>query len=193
MTRITRMRRAVRALHDERGLTLVELLVAMVLAIIVLGLGLMMLNFALRSESELSARTAKTAQGRTMMESLTRELRQSSSVSVATPTRVVFLTWVKSATCGGAPATTSIQCQVEYSCTGGTCTRVERNTNGTGGGGAYELVEGLLSNNVFTYTPSPSAPEYVTVTLSFPADPNSGGSEDAVTLQDGAHLRNSPL
>lgn len=186
---MARIRPSTRPLRDQRGWTLVELLWVMVLGILVLTLAFAMLNFALRSESTLSERAASTAQGRAMIERFTRELRQSSSVSVATANRVVFVTWVRHASCGGASATTSIQCQVEYSCAGGICSRTERNTNGTGGGAPYELVRGLLSNNVFTYP----TPDYVGVTLSFPATDKPGETEDAATLSDGVNLRNSPL
>jgi hypothetical protein len=190
---MTRPKRALRALRADRGVTLVELLWVMVLGIMVFGLGLAMLNFALKAQPTLSDRAASTAQGRAMMERLTRELRQTSEVSVATPTRIVFVTWVKSATCGGGSSGTAIQCQVDYSCASGRCTRVERNLDGTGGGAAYELVEGLLSSNVFSYVPSATAPVSVNVTLSFPATAEAGETEDAVTLQDGVNLRNSEL
>jgi hypothetical protein len=182
-----------RALRAEAGVTLVELLWVMVLGIIVLGLALAMFEFALKAQPTISDRAASTAEGRTMMERLTRELRQTSEVSVATPTQIVFVTWVRSATCGGGTSDTAIQCQVDYSCTSGRCTRVERNVDGTGGGAAFELVDGLLTSDVFAYVPSSAAPEYVNVTLSFPATNEAGESEDAVTLEDGVNLRNSEL
>jgi Tfp pilus assembly protein PilV len=190
---MTRPRRALRALRADRGVTLVELLWVMVLGIIVLGLALAMLEFALKAQPTLSDRSASVAQGRTMMERLTRELRQTSDVTVATSTRIVFVTWVRTASCGGGSSGTAIQCQVDYSCTSGRCTRVERNVDGTGGGAAFELVEGLLTSNVFSYAPSSTAPEYVNVTLSFPATDEAGETEDAVTLEDGVNLRNSEL
>jgi hypothetical protein len=190
---MTRPRRALRELRADHGFTLVELLWVCVLSILVFGLGLAMLNFALKTQPILSDRAASIAEGRAMMERLTRELRQTSEVSFASPTRIVFVTWVKSTTCGGAGAGTSIQCQVDYSCTSGRCTRVERNPDGTGGGAAYELVVGLLTSNVFSYMPSSTAPKYVNVTLSFPATKEAGETEDAVTLEDGVNLRNSEL
>lgn len=186
---MTPMKRPDSRLRDESGVTLVELLWVMVLGVLVVSLALLVLNFAVRTQSKLSSATASTAQGRVMMERVTRELRQSSSVSVATPTRIVFITWVKSASCGGASASVAIQCQVEYSCAAGACTRYERNVNGTGSGGARQLVKGLLSSSVFTYP----TPDYVGIVLSYPADPHSGSAEDAVTLSDGVNLRNSPL
>lgn len=188
-----KLRPALRALRGERGVTLVELLWVAVLSVMIFSLGLMMLNFAVRTEPQLSERAASIQQARVMMERLTRELRQSASVSVATPTQIVFVTWVKSSTCGGPGSSTAIECQVEYSCSADTCTRTERNADGTGGGAGVETLSGLLSANAFTYLPSSTAPEYVSVRLSFPATDAAGETEDAVTLEDGVNLRNSPL
>jgi hypothetical protein len=184
--------RALRALRREEGVTLTELLWVAVLGVLVFGLALMMLNFAVRTEPRLTERAASVQQGRALMERLTRELRQGATVSVGTPSQLVFATYVKRASCGGPPGATAIQCQVEYSCTGGTCSRTERNTSGTGGGEPVQLVEGLASSDVFSYLPSPSTPEYVSVRLVYPATDESGESEDAVTLEDGVDLRNFP-
>jgi Tfp pilus assembly protein PilW len=184
--------RGLRALRREDGMTLTELLWVAVLGVLVFGLALTMLNFAVRTEPRLAERAASIQQGRALMERLTRELRQGATVSVGTPSRLVFATYVKRASCGGPSATTAIQCQVEYSCVGGTCSRTERNTNGTGDAEPVQLVEGLASSNVFSYLPSPSTPEYVNVRLIYPASDESGESEDAVTLEDGVDLRNFP-
>ena len=54
-------------------------------------------------------------------------------------------------------------------------------------GPAVQVVNGLSSTNVFSYTPpTPTAPAYVGVTLAFPAK----GGSDAINLTDGAALRN---
>jgi hypothetical protein len=51
------------------------------------------------------------------------------------------------------------------------------------------VVEGLASNQVFAFTPKTPGQAMVTVTLAFPATEG----EDAITIQDGAALRNPPL
>jgi Tfp pilus assembly protein PilW len=187
------LKQRMRALRRDEGVTLVELLLVAVLGVLVLGIGVMLLILAVRAEPRLSERAASIQQGRALMERLTREVRQGATVSVATPERLVFATFVKRASCGGPTAATAIQCQVEYSCTSGACSRTERNTNGTGGGAPVQLVEGLLSSSVFTYTPSATSPEYVRVRLAYPATDEQGETEDAVTLEDGVNLRNFPL
>jgi type II secretory pathway pseudopilin PulG len=187
------LKRGMGAIRREEGMTLPELLIVMVLGILVFSIGLMMLNFAVRTEPRLSERAASVQQGRALMERLTRELRQGATVRVATPSLLVFSTYVKQASCGGASSTTAIQCQVEYLCMDGACSRTERNTNGTGGGEPVELVDGLMSSDVFSYVPSPTSPEYVNVRLVYPATDEQGETEDAVTLEDGVNLRNFPV
>ncbi len=175
-----------RLAREEDGFTLVELLVASVLGLIVVGAAVMMFTAGIKSEPRAASRSAQIQQARTTMERVTRELRQGSSVPTATTSQLSILTWVKSATCGGASSTTAIQCQVTYTCTGA-CMRTERNPDGTGSGPAEQVVSGLSGSPVFSYTPSAAEPAHVGVTLQFPA----GGGEDAISLQDGVTLRNA--
>jgi hypothetical protein len=52
-----------------------------------------------------------------------------------------------------------------------------------------QVIEGLTSNNVFTFSPRTPGHSYISFALSF--DAQSG--DDAITIQDGAALRNPPL
>jgi hypothetical protein len=185
---MSRRRRALGALRGQRGHTLVELLWVAVLGVVIFGIGLALLNFAVRTQPTLSDRAASIQQGRAMIERLTRELRQGSEVTTATSSDLVFETYVKRTACGGSPASSSIACQVTYSCASGTCTRTERNPDGSGSAAAVQWVDGLSNDAVFAYLPNAALPEYVNVTLTFPAEQP---GEDAVTLRDGVNLRNS--
>lgn len=187
---MSRLRIALPALRREAGWTLVELVIVSVLGIIVFSVGLAILNIALRSEPRISERAAHIQEGRALIERLTRELRQSSGVVSASPSQLVFVTFVKRTSCGDSTSGPSIQCQVTYSCSSGSCSRTERNADGTGGGTSVQLVAGLSSDSAFSYVPSSSAPEYVGVRLVFPATDQPGDPEDAVTLDDGVNLRN---
>jgi hypothetical protein len=160
----------------------------MTIGMVVLGAAVTIFTGSLNGQSALQSRAFNVQQGRTTVDRMVREIHQGSTVTTATPSQLTFITYVDSATCGGAPASTAIQCQVSYTCTAGSCTRVERNTNGTGGGNARQVATGLSSSSVFSYSPSPSAPTYVGVTLSFTAQPG----QNAVTLADGAALGNVP-
>ena len=173
-------------LRDESGFTLTELAVAALVALIVASAGMTLLVTMVRSQPAVSDRAAQVQQGRTMLETLSRELRQGESVLSPTTSGLSVLTYVNSATCGGAPATASILCRVTYSCSSTSCTRVERNPDGSGTAPAKTVVRGITGPSVFSYQGTVGDPSYVGIMLVFPAD---DGSE-AITLDDGAALRN---
>jgi type II secretory pathway component PulJ len=180
-------------LRGEAGFTLAETLVSIMITLIAFSSALVVLNVAQRTQSLISNRAASIQEGRVWIERLTRELRQGATM-VGTPTAstLSFLTYVQHSGCGVSTAGASIQCRVSYSCSGGTCSRTELNADGSGTGGAQQMVTGLQTNSVFSYSPSASAAEYVGVALQFPATEEAGETEDAVTLQDGVTLRNFP-
>jgi type II secretory pathway pseudopilin PulG len=172
---------------QEGGFTLVELLVAMTLGIVVLGAAVMLFTNSITGQPALQARDFQIQQARTAMDRMVREIHQGSTVSTATASQLTVITYVDS-TCSGGASSTAVSCQVTYSCSGSVCTRTLRNPDGTGSAAAVQVVSGLSSPNVFTYSPSSTAPTYVGVTLSF--SPQKGQS--AVTLDDGAALENLP-
>jgi prepilin-type N-terminal cleavage/methylation domain-containing protein len=187
MAGICRRLRALR--DDQRGFTLMELLIAATMGLVVIGGGVMMFTSVVRSEPRTADRSAAIEQGRVTMERMTRELRQGATVTTGGATQLSLLTWVDSASCGGNAATTSIQCQVTYSCSGGTCTRVEA-APGVQSGTPVTVVSGLTPGTVFTYSSCSGAPtvtEFVGIRLVFSAE----NGEDALTLSDGVDLRNN--
>jgi type II secretory pathway pseudopilin PulG len=171
-------RGATERLAGDDGFTLTELLVATMIGIVVMGTGVMMFTAAIGSQPKQSARLAKVQDARTTSERLVRELRQGSAAPTATSSQLAIETY-----CGGGAS----PCRVTYTCTVGTCTRVEAQPGGTSPGPASTVVSGLSNTNVFTYSPSSSAPRWVGITLQFPAE----GGDDAITVEDGAALRNS--
>jgi prepilin-type N-terminal cleavage/methylation domain-containing protein len=177
------MRPAVRAAgrslaRETGGFTLVEVLVAAALGLIVLGAAVTMFTSAIQSQPRAATRGASIQQARTTMERMTQELRQGSTVSFAGASQATMVTWVNSDVCGGTYSATAIQCQVTYSCTGSTCMRTERNSDGTGTPSSEQVVTGLASPNIFSVSPSCST---------------TAGGEDAITASDGVTLRNSSL
>ncbi len=172
----------------EEGFTLVELLVALTLGLAVVGVAVTVFTAAVQSQPGQTNRGAVIQQGRTTMERLVRELRQGSTVYTATAQQLSFITFVDVATCGSsASGSTAIPCRVTYSCASGSCTRVVAQPDGTDPSSPYTIVSGLSDSNVFTYSPSATAPSYIGATLIFPASTG----DDAITLSDGATLRNS--
>jgi Tfp pilus assembly protein PilW len=174
------------SLRRQDGFSFVELLVAATLGLIVCGIGVTLLTASVNSQPEVSERAGEIQRARTVMEQITREVRQGSHVFTGSTSQLTLITYVDKASCGGAAATTAIQCRVDYSCSSGTCTRTERNPNGSGSATGREVVSGLSGSNVFNYSPASGDPEYIGMTMAFPAS----ADEDAITLKDGVALRN---
>lgn len=192
-----------RLLRDQRGITLVELMVATTMTLLVLGAASYLMIIAVRTQPAISDRNADIQQGRVFEERFTRELRASYKIEPApapTASTLSFDTYVRSTTCGGAaqtnPAAPAIPCRVTYTCSAGTCSRAE-GAPSTGGGTPIRIVSGLASAAVFGTDPttpptSPSTPlatdaDFITVHLAFPPT-DSGGQ--AIILDDGVDLRN---
>jgi prepilin-type N-terminal cleavage/methylation domain-containing protein len=172
--------------REERGFTLVELLIATSLGLVVIGGALTMFVGAIHSQPRDTSKIAAMQQARTTVDRITRELRQGWDTPIALPSQLAISTYVKAATCGGAAASTSIPCRVTYTCSGTTCSRVVAQPNGSAPGPPVQVASGLTSANVFTYSPTPPAdPSYVGVSFSFST---SGGQP--FTLGDGVALRN---
>jgi hypothetical protein len=150
----------------------------MTIGLVVMGAGVMMFTAAIGSQPKQSARLDKVQDARTTSERIVRELRQGSDAPTATSSQLSIETY-----CGGGAS----PCRVTYTCTAGTCTRVEAQPDGTSPGPATAVVSGLSNTIVFSYSPSSSAPRWVGITLQFPAE----GGDDAITVEDGAALRNS--
>jgi prepilin-type N-terminal cleavage/methylation domain-containing protein len=180
-----RARAAVAALRqEERGFTLIELLIATGLGLVVIGGAFTVFAGGVRSEPRTASKAAALEQARVTTDRITRELRQGREVTTASPTELAILTYVKQSTCAGGMSSTSIPCQVTYSCAGETCTRTVAQPDGAEAGAAVQVAEGLAGAEVFSYSPSATEPSYVGVSFSFA---NEG---EPVVLEDGAALRN---
>src|SRR3954452_11055671 len=188
LTGVSRMRARGRAIAaGSGGFTLPELLIATVIGLVVIGGAVGVMTAGVSSQPRLGSQAASIQQARTTMERITRELRQGSSVPTATASQLSIVTYVKSATCGGAAASTAIACRVTYTCSSGACSRTVARPDGTAPGPAATVVSGLSSTNVFSYTPPTSTtPPSVGVTLSL----GSQGANHGITLSDAAVLRN---
>jgi Tfp pilus assembly protein PilW len=174
-------------------MTLVELLVAMAMGVILMGAVSTMVIGGMRAQPEVSGRAQNISEARWVLERLTRELRNGIAVETATPSEVSFRTYVRRTSCGaggtlpsGSPA---IECQVTYSCTTTSCTRVEADPGSEEAGSEATIFTGIDDSSVFSYSPNEEAPTYVEATLHIP---NPSGPAD-LTISDGASLRNATL
>jgi Tfp pilus assembly protein PilW len=175
-----------RAARRAEGFTLPELLIGMMIGLLVVGTGVMIFTTALRSQPRTTDRLAKIRDARTASEGIVRELRQGWETPTATSSQLSVLTYVHSATCGGAAAASSIPCRVTYTCSAGSCARTEAKPDGSSPGPARTVISGLSSNAVFSYSPSAAAPTWIGITLTYPGD----NGDDAITVEDGSALRN---
>jgi type II secretory pathway pseudopilin PulG len=201
-----RVRRRLAVLDGEAGMTLIELLVAMIMGMIVVGGATAMLISAVRDQPKQQKQAENVDTARYELERMTREIRDGVRVTSSAPNSVSFVARVRRTTCGGSVPTSSstpaIQCQIVYSCTTASCTRVEREVGETSGGVASTIVTGIDSSEVFCFVPSANAdptecgpaqtsnsPTYVGITLNVP-NPSGPGS---LTVSDGASMRSATL
>jgi len=183
------MGRARRVLRDERGYTLTELLVGVTIALVIAAAGSMIVVMAVQSQPRTTERAGQIQQGRVMLETVTRELRQGESILTASGNQLDMLTLVPVSTCGESAVGTARLCRVTYTCGSSSCTRTESAADSAPGGpiDTLTVVSGITGPNVFApQGVDPLDPTYVGVQLVFPQD---DGTE-AVTLDDGAALRN---
>jgi type II secretory pathway pseudopilin PulG len=177
----------------EAGITLVELLVASAMGVVLMGAVGSLVVSAMRDQPRISKQAQTISTARWVLERMTREIREGIKVDDATASnRVSFETYVRHTTCGGTtalPSTSpSIICEVTYTCTTTSCSRIEA-ARGVYTGTATPIFQGINSSNVFSYSPSSAAPTYIKVTLRMP---NPSGPA-ALTVSDGASLRNATL
>jgi Tfp pilus assembly protein PilW len=182
-----RIRRAFKRAASQRGFTIAELLIGAMMGLIIVGAATMVFTAGMQAQPGLSKRDNAISQARYAMERLTRELRQGSLVSSASANQLSFVTYVDSpSTCGTGYSNTANPCRVTYSCTTMGCTRAIAKPDGTSPQAPVTVVTGLSNPNVFTYSPSSTAPTYIGATFVFAGENGS----DAITVTDGAALRN---
>lgn len=191
---------------EEAGMTLIELLVAIIMGVIVVGGATTMLISAVRAQPKQQEQAQSINTARYQLERMTREIRNGVSVTTVSSSGVSFVAQVRRKECGGEVSTSattpSIQCQVVYSCTTSSCTRTERKVGETTGGTPTTIVTGIDSSEVFCFVPSANtdptecaaakagtSPTYIGVTLHVP-NPSGPGS---LTITDGASLRSATL
>jgi len=184
--------------NREAGMTLVELLVASAMSVVLLGAVGAMVISAMRAQPDLSKKSQNVSTARWVLERLTREIRNGVKIDNATTSSVSFQTYVRHTTCGAttpSPGTSSsIRCEVTYSCTSTTCTRTETAPEVLTGGTPRTIFSGINDANVFSYSPPgltlpPGPLTYIGIELHFP---NPDGPE-ALTVSDGASMRNATL
>ena len=163
---------------------MIEVLLAMMLGLMIVGAGAMMYTTTVRSQTGLSARDQAIRQGRITMERLIREVRQGLALDTAagdswSSQSLSFRTFVHSSSC--ADPTRACVRRVTYTCTAGSCIRVEADPNTGVQRSPVQVVSGLATAGVFEYQADPS------VECAEPA----AAANELVSIRDEATLRNS--
>lgn len=201
------------AFRDESGMTLIEMMVAAVMSVIIVGASCSMLISAVRDQPALSNKAQNVTTARYQLERMVRELRNGVTVEdkkTMNASEVTVVAQVRRVSCGGAVQTNAsadaIQCMVTYRCSEATCTRNEATMAGIAVGTPTVAASGLGDSEVFCYVPSaeadptdcgpPAAPKageeyepptYVGINLDVP-NPEGPG---LLTISDGATLRSA--
>lgn len=184
-----------RMCRDERGVSLIELLVAAAMGVVVMGAVASLVISAVRTQPKISQEANNITTAQWVLARMAHELRNGVHVTEATPSRISFATFVRRRPCGegGAVLASSepaIECQVTYECTMTACSRVESPLGSTAGR-PVQIFSGIDTDQVFTYGPDGSDPARVTYVKATLRLPNPRGSGN-LTVSDGASLRNNP-
>ncbi len=203
------MRRALNrrlgALDREAGVTMMEVLVATAMSLVVVGGATAMLISAVRGQPQQSKRAENITTARWQLDRITRELRNGVSVTSGPQTAKsrslpASVTPPAAALPDQLERDLAIVCQVTYTCTTTSCTRIEAK-KARSPVPPRTIVTGIDTSSVFCFVPStetdptkcgPAAttpPTYVGVTLHVP---NPAGRGE-LTVSDGASLRSATL
>jgi Tfp pilus assembly protein PilV len=196
--------RRISPVGDESGMTLIEMLVASMMSVIIVGASCAMLISAVRDQPALSRKAQNVTTARYQLERMVREIRNGVQVESASSSTVTFVARVRRVACGGAvqtnPGAEAVQCKITYSCIESTCTRTEKTMAGIAVGVSTVAASGIGSTEVFCFAPSsgidpsqcgpaddPEAATYIGVSLEVP-NPEGPG---LLTISDGATLRSA--
>jgi hypothetical protein len=183
-------------------MTLIEMLVAALMSVIIVGASCAMLIGAVRDQPGLSKKSQNVTTARYELERMVREIRNGVQLETMTPSELTLVARVRRVSCGGPvqtnPSAEPVQCRIVYSCSGSSCTRREATLGGTPVGPTTVAASGLGDLEVFCFVPSAEAdptqcgppkaetsPTYVGVNLEVPNPEGSG----LLTISDGATLR----
>lgn len=180
-----RLRRASRRLaREERGFTLVELLLGLVMGLIVASAVLTFSEAGYRSQVATMDLTGALSQQREGMERMTREIRQASSLTLTSSQVVDMDTYVR-----GASGNAELR-RVRYDCSSAeVCRRQEGPVGGALSANAVAIVGVVQNADVFD--PEPDLyPSFVAVAVRVRTKGTADSPRRVVTLRDGVQLRN---
>jgi type II secretory pathway pseudopilin PulG len=165
-------------------MTLIELLVAMPLALLLLFAALNAMDVTAKNQSRTTKRSQAVTQAKVGLDRMVREVREADSLSLVTSQIVDIVTPVRP-TSGTSSYAGNLRL-VRYDCTGGHCTRYEGPKAGPVGTTGKVLVSDIRNSDVFTASPDFVNPTYLGVKLRIGIT----GQTNTLNLTDGVNLRN---
>jgi competence protein ComGC len=182
-------------LADDRGLTLVELLVVTAISIMVLGAVLTLLDTSQQIQARDAEWTLTMQEGRAGLARMAHEIRQASKVETAEGGKIVFLAtigskaWEIEYECGVAQSGTTYHQCVRYAAEQGKSLPAS---------GTPTVSEVLNPTTVFSYSPSTTSPNLVTLKVELPAkgtlkQPGNSFYNNHIVLENAAFMRNLDL
>jgi prepilin-type N-terminal cleavage/methylation domain-containing protein len=185
------VRRVSRNLRDERGFTIIELLVASLILVLVLMGTMQVLDTSTRMAHQDTDRGHAIREAQVGLDRLVREARHARAV-VSTATQVLELDVRRN----GVDRRVRFDCSVAEPSRPGFRRCVRTVVTGPGAGASEPLVTAIGpvggSSTVFTYTPASGTARYVSVQFSVAVDGGrvAGGHDTPLVLSDGTSLRN---
>jgi prepilin-type N-terminal cleavage/methylation domain-containing protein len=166
----TRTRRG--QIGGDRGFTLVELLVTMVIALVAFTAVASLLVRGMDDQVSVQNRVSQLEEAQAVMQRLVFELREATSVAYVSSSSISY----------SEPVASGSQ-NVSFSCSTSTeiCTTTTLGVTQT-------AITGVTNSNVFTASPSTSSPRYIGIELVVSAP-----EQNPVSLTDGVGLRNVTL
>lgn len=189
-------------LRDERGVSLVELVLVAALLAVVLTAVLSLVESTTALAPRETERSHAIREAQVGLARMVRDLRGSHRVLATSDSSMEVLTTVRRLNAGGQEVHEDrhvlYRCNVPHptDATRRRCVRIEVAVGAalpaisTG----QVVIDRLLESTVFTFSPSPLAPTYVKARVVLPAaGERADGFAHSVTLDDGFYIRNASL
>lgn len=167
--------------REERGLTLIEALLGLILTLVVVGMSLNLLATGQASQERTVARSETVAEVHTSVARLMRELHQASDLDYFTPQIVELNVWA------GSGSDSSVVQRVRYDCSQGeSCRRFAAPVGEALPSSGVLMITGVTNTDVFSLEPDDLDPTYVEVDVELKVE----GAEQPIVVADGTSLPN---
>jgi type II secretory pathway pseudopilin PulG len=165
----------------ERGFGLIELIAVIPMVAATLFATYALYNVAARSQESTTTRVQSLVQQQIGFERMTRELRQSTSVTPVSSQTLDVVTWVRPSN-----ADRSVKRRVRYECLSNACNRWEGPPDGALTSGPVTVITNVQNADVFTMLPTTIDPTYVAIRVEVSVK----GATKPIVFDGGIALRN---